>query len=303
MKRPNEVFTPGALPESTYITRMSASGFTYEERLKQALNVSGFLTLISGPSKTGKTVLCEKVIGPESLVEISGSDMLSPSELWPQIGMKAGMPYEGTAKTGRQTHDDMEEIYFLTKENVLSYFNEHALVLFVDDFHDASKEMQVFMAQQFKDAIRKGLRLIIASLPHQAADIIRANPDLQGRISMIDLQAWDKEELEQIPKKGFKALNLSVSGDIIELLAKGSIASPQLMQLICLNICILAESRNLKVIDTGLAKDAFTFSNLNLDYDKVVDVMQKGKSSRGQTAETDLLKEKYHSDRFLSTLV
>ena len=303
MKSPNEVFIPGALPDSTYITRMSTSGFTYEERLKQALNVSGYLTLISGPSKIGKTVLCEKVIGLENLVEISGSDMLSPSELWSQIGMKAGMPYEGTTKTGRQTHDYMEETYFLTKENVLSYFKEHDLVLLMDDFHYASEEMQVFMAQQFKDAIRKGLRLIIASLPHRVDDTIRTNPDLQGRISIIDMQAWDKEELEQIPKKGFEELNLPVSGDIIELLAKESIASPQLMQLICLNICILAESRKLKVIDTGLAKDAFTFSTLNLDYDKVVSVMQKGKSSRGQTAETDLLKEKYHSDRFLSTLV
>ena len=48
MKKPNEVFIPGALPDSTYITRMMESGFTYEERLKQALNVSGYLTLISG---------------------------------------------------------------------------------------------------------------------------------------------------------------------------------------------------------------------------------------------------------------
>ena len=72
MKKPNEVFIPGALPESTYITRVMESGFTYEERLRQALSVSGYLTLISGPSKIGKTVLCEKVIGLDHLVEISG---------------------------------------------------------------------------------------------------------------------------------------------------------------------------------------------------------------------------------------
>ena len=107
MKKPNEVFIPGALPDSTYITRMMESGFTYEERLKQALNVSGYLTLISGPSKIGKTVLCEKVIGLDHLVEISGSDMLGPSEVWTQIGMKAGMPREGTTKSGNQRRDYM----------------------------------------------------------------------------------------------------------------------------------------------------------------------------------------------------
>ncbi len=282
MKKPNEVFIPGALPDSTYITRVMESGFTYEERLKQALNVSGYLTLISGPSKIGKTVLCEKVIGLDHLVEISGADMLEPSGLWALIGMKAGMPREGTTKSGDLKHDYMEETYYLTKENVLNYFKEHNLVLFMDDFHYASEEMQIFMAQQFKDAIRKGLRIIIASLPHRVDDTIRTNPDLQGRISIIDMQAWSRKDLERIPQKGFEELKMSVSAEMIEMLAKESISSPQLMQLICLNICLLAESRNRKEIDASLVKDAFRFSTLNLDYDKVVHVIQKGKSSRGQ---------------------
>ena len=282
MKQPNEVFIPGALPDSTYITRLMKSGFTYEERLKQALSVNGYLTLISGPSKIGKTVLCEKVIGLEHLVEISGSDMLEPSELWTQIGMKAGMPHDGIAKTGNPMRDYMEETFYLTKESVLSYFKEHNLVLLMDDYHYASKEMQIFMAQQFKDAIRKGLRIIIVSLPHRVDDTVRTNPDLQGRISIIDIQAWNKEDLELIPKKGFEELNIPVSEEIIDLLAKESIASPQLMQLICLNICILADSRSVEDVNVVLAKDAFRFSTLNLDYDKVVNVIQKGKSSRGQ---------------------
>ncbi len=282
MKKPNEVFIPGALPDSTYVTRVMESGFTYEERLKQALSVSGYLTLISGPSKIGKTVLCEKVIGLDRLVEISGSDMLEQTAMWNQIGMKAGMPLEGTTKAGNRTHDYMEETYFLTKESVLSYFKEHDLVLLMDDFHYASLEMQIFMAQQFKDAIRKGLRIVIASLPHRVDDTIRTNPDLQGRISIIDMLPWNKADLERIPQKGFEELGVEVSGDIIDILAKESISSPQLMQLICLNICILADSRNLKEIDTALVRDAFRFSTLNLDYDKVVSLIQRGKSSRGQ---------------------
>lgn len=282
MKKPNEVFIPGALPNSTYVTRVMESGFTYEERLKQALSVSGYLTLISGPSKIGKTVLCEKVIGLDHLVEISGSDMLEPFDLWTQIGMKAGMPREGTTKAGNRKIDHMEETYLLTKESVLSYFKDHDLVLLLDDFHYASEEMQVFMAQQFKDAIRKGLRIIIASLPHRVDDTIRTNPDLQGRISIIDMPAWSKVDLERIPQKGFAELEMAVSGEIVDMLAKESISSPQLMQLICLNICILAESRKLQEIDGSLVKDAFRFSTLNLDYDKVVRTIQKGKSSRGQ---------------------
>lgn len=276
-----EVFIPGSLPESTYITRTMSSGFTYEERLMQALSVSGYLTLISGPSKIGKTVLCEKVIGIDRIVEISGSDIINPQELWIQIGTKAGMPHTGTTKSGRYKADYMEETFSLTKESVLAYFKEHDLVLLMDDFHYASHEMQIFMAQQFKDAIRKGLRVVIASLPHRVDDTIRTNPDLQGRISIIDMQTWNRDELKQIPEKGFVELKKKIPKKIIDLLTMESIASPQLMQLICLNICVLAEGNDFS-IDETLVKRAFRFSTLNLDYDKVVKIIQNGKSSRGQ---------------------
>lgn len=282
MKKYNDVFIPGALPGSTYITRVMESGFTYEERLRQALSVGGYLTLISGPSKIGKTVLCEKVIGLDNLVEISGSDILDRASFWTQIGMKAGMPFEGTAKSGNLAKEYMEKTFHLTKESVLSYFENHDLVLMMDDFHYASKEMKIFMAQQFKDVIRKGMRIIIASLPHRVDETIRTNPDLQGRISIIDMQAWKKEELEMIPKKGFEELGMSVTDEIVDILAKESISSPQLMQLICLNICILAESRKAKEVNYVLAEDAFRFSTLNLDYDEVIKTIQSGKNSRGQ---------------------
>ena len=79
-------------------------------------------------------VLCEKVIGLDHLVEISGSDMLGPSEVWTQIGMKAGMPREGTTRSGNQRRDYMEETYYLTKESVLNYFKDHDLVLCLDRY-------------------------------------------------------------------------------------------------------------------------------------------------------------------------
>ena len=40
----------------------------------QAIKVSGFLTSLVGPSKMEKTILCEKVIGFNNIVEVSGAD-------------------------------------------------------------------------------------------------------------------------------------------------------------------------------------------------------------------------------------
>ncbi|MFZ3172614.1 MAG: hypothetical protein WA118_11640 [Carboxydocellales bacterium] len=73
--RSNEVFKPGAFPEHTYVSRVSYDlPYTYEFRLEQALNTVGYLTSIVGPSKTGKTVLCEKVLGLDKIVSLTGND-------------------------------------------------------------------------------------------------------------------------------------------------------------------------------------------------------------------------------------
>ena len=84
--RAEDVFRPGAFPEYTYISRKSAiSDLPYEFRLMQAIKVSGFLTSLVGPSKMGKTILCEKVIGFEYIVEISGADFDEDTNFWMEM--------------------------------------------------------------------------------------------------------------------------------------------------------------------------------------------------------------------------
>ena len=127
MNKSAEIFKPGALPVTTYISREAALGFTYEERLEQALNMSGYITLISGPSKIGKTVLCERVVGIDNLVEVLGSDFLNKENVWKTIGAKAGMPLSGMVTTGNIDNSISEE-YIVTRENVIAYYQEHELV-------------------------------------------------------------------------------------------------------------------------------------------------------------------------------
>ena len=94
--RAEDVFRPGAFPEYTYISRKSkTSDLSYEFRLKQAIRVSGFLTSLVGPSKMGKTILCEKVIGFEKIVEISGADFNDDTDFFNLVVAKAGLSYEG----------------------------------------------------------------------------------------------------------------------------------------------------------------------------------------------------------------
>ncbi len=284
MAKSAEIFRPGALPDSTYITREAAMGFTYEERLEQAINTAGYLTLISGPSKIGKTVLCERVVGIDNLVEVLGSDFLNRENVWTTIGVKAGMPLSGLITTGDTEKGTIAEEYTVTRDNVISFYEEHGLVLLIDDFHYAEKEVQVFLAQQLKDAIRKGLRVIISALPHRCDDAIRNNPDLQGRISIIDIKPWSKDELRLIPQKGFEQLNVKIDDAYIESMVGESLASPQLMQLLCLNLCLLAkyDADSKAKMTYELLEKTYRFSTLNLDFRNVTTIIQNGKTSRGR---------------------
>lgn len=45
-----------------------------KEKLKMTLEQKGYLIVIDGPSKIGKTVLCEAGVGRERLVSMTGND-------------------------------------------------------------------------------------------------------------------------------------------------------------------------------------------------------------------------------------
>lgn len=130
----------------THISRKSAvSDLSYEFRLEQAIKVSGFLTSLVGPSKMGKTILCEKVIGLEKIVEGSGADFDENTDFWKLAASKVGLAYEGQFSSEKiipDTRDKYEkkEVYALTKDKIIEYYKQEKLVMVIDDFHYAPPE-------------------------------------------------------------------------------------------------------------------------------------------------------------------
>lgn len=285
-----QVFKPGAFPKYTYVSRnYENTGISYELRLKQALRTAGCLTSIIGPSKMGKTILCERVIGLNNIVEISGADFSETTDFWTVAAAKVGLPYMGEVMTERSAtegnskeSDSKREKYVLSKDKVIQYYLENGKVLVIDDFHYASKEMQIKMAQQLKDAIRRELKVVVVSLPHRADDAIRQNADLSGRLSLINIEIWQTEDLKKIALIGFEQLGIEITDSVAEKLAVECLTSPQLMQYICLSICTLMEDEEKQKIDENLLEQAYRFTTVNFNYADVVNVMSKGPNPRGQ---------------------
>ena len=284
------IFKPGAFPEYTYVSRnYENTGISYELRLKQALRTAGCLTSIIGPSKMGKTILCEQVIGLDNIVEVSGADFNENTDFWAIIAAKAGLPYMGEITTERastegksEERDSKSEKYILSKDKIIRYYIENNKILVIDDFHYASTEMQMKMAQQLKDAIRRELKVVVVSLPHRADDAIRQNADLSGRLSLINIETWKEEDLKKIAIKGFDKLEIKITDNIAEKLAVECLTSPQLMQYICLSICTLLEDEKKQEVNDEILEKAYRFTTINFNYADVVSVLIKGPNPRGQ---------------------
>lgn len=287
-KRFSEVFKPGTYPEMTYVSRESkGTKYTYEERLQQSLAIDGYLTYIVGPSKIGKTVLCEKVIGVANMVCMSGNDFSKEKDFWSGIGKKVGISTEAAVSEESAAFSETEQKsitvtknYFVTKDKVIDYFKKNDKVLVLDDFHYAPPEIQYDIACQLKEVIRMGFKAVVVSLPYRSDDAIRLNPDLTGRILVIEIEPWKTEELEEIAKKGFGKLQIQVRQSLIARMAKESIHSPQLMQSICLNIGLLPDSND--TITDEVIEESCRFTCMNLPYGDVVRVLKAGPSTRGQ---------------------
>lgn len=284
------IFKPGAFPKYTYVSRnYENTGISYELRLKQALRTAGCLTSIIGPSKMGKTILCEQVIRLDNIVEVSGADFNENTDFWAIIAAKVGLPYMGEITTERastegksEERDSKSEKYILSKDKIIRYYIENNKILVIDDFHYASTEMQMKMAQQLKDAIRRELKVVVVSLPHRADDAIRQNADLSGRLSLINIETWKEEDLKKIAIKGFDKLEIKITDNIAEKLAVECLTSPQLMQYICLSICTLLEDEKKQEVNDEILEKAYRFTTINFNYADVVSVLIKGPNPRGQ---------------------
>lgn len=299
-----EVFTPGDFPKHTYVERGRGE---LEQRLEHQLRRPGAIVSLSGPSKSGKTVLVERVVGSENLVSVYGGEINSAENLWDQVldelgapqstesikgtteevqtssnvGIRAHLFSAGGSVSGKET-DSEERIEIHQRrglDDVIDVNNKEQFVLLIDDFHYMDEELQSEIGEAVKQASESGLRICVALIPHRSDDLIEANPDLQGRALTLELEYWEQDDLQKIGEKGFDTLNVNVSGDVVDIFARESAGSPQLMQQLCSDACGLkgiTESQEPE-IDIEMTRDEIQdtlgWSGESVDMDKVFAIL------------------------------
>ena len=221
---PEQVFVTDGFPELTYVDQ---AGGQPESDLKDGLAQVNKIISIVGESKTGKTTLCDKYFGKDlgkNKILVTGDRIETAYNLWSEAFRQIGEQV-----TSGFAHSPIGE----TIDRLIS----RGLPVIVDDFHYVKRNVQGEVCQQMKNAAGRGLRFIVLNTPHRADDPIRSNSDLGGRFFSVDLKFWAEDDLRQIGSKGFPKIGLKVAGDVLTMLAKEALRSPQLMQTLCLETC------------------------------------------------------------------
>ena len=311
-----EVFTPNDYPLWTYVERKQ----DFDRQVFLGLKMPNMIISISGPSKSGKSVLLQKVVGKDHLIRIFGPQITDTADVWANVLDWMGTPNSVTSQdttTSTQTSSiggqgtlglpglgnvgaktDSSNAAATTAGNATTFARggmrqvEHEIgssefVVFVDDFHYMARDLQVEVAKQIKAATEMGIKICTASVPHRSDDVVRANPELRGRVQAVDMAFWSEDELTEIGIKGFKWLNMDVGGDFISRLAVEACGSPQLMQSLCLQTCFrlnvfetCAEPRSF-IVSAEDTKRTLETTSTTTDFSTLVETMHVGPKSRG----------------------
>src|SRR5438445_5852124 len=100
----SEVFTPTSFPTHTYVVR---NDLHHERLLNEWIRQSTQIASVSGPSKVGKTMLIERVVGAGNLITVSGASVRTPDQLWDRVLDWWGEPHT-TMASELETSTDIE---------------------------------------------------------------------------------------------------------------------------------------------------------------------------------------------------
>jgi hypothetical protein len=332
-----DVFVPNGFPTYTYVPRDSLH---HERLLAEWARGSTQIASISGPSKAGKTVLVQRVVGEGNLVTVSGASVRTPDQLWDRVLDWLGEPHvkiaanqstsaDGSSKeksatlgmvgtgagtrAGATTLSTNGETLSATANRrglpqVVEELAHTAFTLLLDDFHYIPAAIQGDVAQQLKDAASRGVRICVASVPHRADNVVRALPELRGRVLAVDVDYWIKKDLLEIPRLGCAHLATFIDAESLSVFAREAAGSPQLMQSICQWMCNelgvreTADAPREVALDDVARRHILFLTSCTVDFRSLVRALIQGPKTRPGERQLYMHRDGTQGDVYLTVL-
>ncbi len=262
------MFVAGGQPTYTYVER---SAEHIELKFARAIATPNQIVSLSGPTKTGKTVLCRRILGDRQFVWIDGGEIKNGQDFWSRVCYELKLPSQTESTSEAATKGKIEgsvpfvltasgSQLFQSSEtekrditslgSAITHMTQEKIMLVIDDFHYISEESRTQLMRNVKGAVFNGLKVILLSVTHRVFDAIKAEAELTGRFTAISLPHWSVEDLQQIPAKGFKELGTICPVSVIKVLCDEAQENPFLMQKFCWEICFDLGIERRKLIGT-----------------------------------------------------
>ncbi|MEV0473774.1 hypothetical protein [Streptomyces prunicolor] len=261
-----EVFVPGGHPKHTYNPRHTLS---LEKKIRSVKENLCKLVVVTGHTKSGKTVLVRSILPQEEAVWIDGGGVANEEDLWSSIVEALDLFQEthistATQATGELSGEAALEGGFLvakgsakagakigasrgdtngysrrvsSKVAALTGLRAAKVPLVLDDFHYLPKTVQGNIVRALKPLIFDGVPVVVIAIPHRRYDSVKVEREMTGRMLSVQVPTWSNEELGYIPETGFKLLRMEFGQDVVDRLVKEAIGSPHLMQEFCRQLC------------------------------------------------------------------
>lgn len=257
--RTRSVFVPGGQPEHTYVSRKE---YGFEDDIRAASDNLCKLVTVTGPTKSGKSVLTKRIFPKDIAVWIDGGSVAKEDDAWSQVIQQLG-GHTSTTKTTEVTRTKAgggelgisggvfattvsgkatgsyskadKEATATTQTTTLRSVALEALrqsgtPIIIDDFHYLEQELQGSIVRALKALVFDGHPAILLAIPHRRYDAIRVEREMTGRVQPISIPAWSVDELRKIPNVGLPLLNTTVDDGLIELFVAEALGSPHLVQ-------------------------------------------------------------------------
>jgi hypothetical protein len=280
-----QVFTPGGLPSVTYVGR---DHLHLEKALADSLQGYGFVT-VTGPTKSGKSVLCTRVL-QQGIVTIEGGQIRAEADFWNHIAYKldiasgsstneavtsttaaagetsGGLPaiLQAKGSVTRTRSDQSGSTLSFTNIPMLAAVEkllQTGSTLMVDDFHYINPDLQKVLVRSLKGPVFKGLPVLLIAVPHRAFDTLMVENEVEGRFRHVPIPTWSLDDLVLIPERGFAALNVLVPRAIQRRICEESFGNPLLVQEICNGLCAVNDvteaQQTLKYLDISILETVY----------------------------------------------
>jgi hypothetical protein len=265
--RVSEVFVPGGLPQYTYVPRADRQ---LEDRIAAARDNLCKIVTVTGATKSGKTVLARKVFPQDSCVWLDGGAVRGLEEFWELMGDQLPIVAEETRavasmsgaeiagefsaeasvliakgsgkiapkKTEARSDTVTSKLVLSRRGQVLRVLKAKRTPIVIDDFHYIARDLQGQITRILKPLVFEGVPVIYLAIPHRRFDAVKVEREMNGRVAIVQVPAWDTRELRQIAQLGFPLLNVAPEESVSDRLASEAQGSPHLMQEFCRKTCL-----------------------------------------------------------------